>query len=125
VLDDRGLVINWLVKVVLAFTVVGLLLFEVGAVIVARASADSTAGKAAEDAGFRYRDTRDIGVATEAARTRAENEGAEFISYGVNAQGDTNSVTVRKTAKTLFIQRIEPLKKYRVATATESTSIPQ
>jgi hypothetical protein len=125
VLDERGIVINWLVKVVLVFTIVGLVLFEVGAVVVARATADSTAGKAAEDAGFRFRDTHDIDIAREVAKVRVENEGAELISYEVDAQGERNTVSVRKKAKTLFIQRIGRLEKYTVANATKSTAIPE
>jgi hypothetical protein len=123
VLDDRGIVINWLVKVALAFIIVGLILFEIGAVVIVRTTAGETASKAAIEAGFRYRDTRDVNRAADVAREYVERQGAEFISYSVDPDGTTSTVSVRKRAKTLFIQRIEPLKKFTVANATESSPI--
>jgi hypothetical protein len=122
-LDDRGIVINWLVKVAVAFIIVGLILFEIGAVVIVRTTAGETASKAATEAGFRYRDTGDVNRAADVAREYVESQGAEFISYSVDPEGTTSTVSVRKRAKTIFLQRIEPLKKYTVATATESSPI--
>jgi hypothetical protein len=117
------IVINWLVKVSLVIIVVFLIGFEVVGVVVARGTAQDTAREAAQEAGFRFRDTRDFRLAEDEARRYVDKEGAQFISLAVNDQANTSTVSVRKTATTLFIQNIGPLKKYTLAEATESAPI--
>lgn len=123
--SSGDIVINWLVKVSLAIIVVFLIGFEVVGVVVARGTAQDTAKEAAQEAGFRFRDTKNFRLSEDEARAYVEREGAEFISLAVNEQANTSTVSVRKTATTLFIQNIGPLKKYTLAEATESAPITQ
>lgn len=118
------IVTGWLIKVVLVLTVLGLLGFEVVGVLIAKASSADVARLAAQESGFRYRDTQNVREAEKTARDYAAKEGAEFVSIGVDPRADTLSVTIRKKAKTLFIHNIGPLEKYTVATATETTPLP-
>lgn len=124
-MTDRGqIVVSWLLKVVLGLAVAGLILFEVVGVVLARGTAEDTAAKAAQDAGFTYRDTGDVKRAEATAKAYAENEGAEFISLSVDEEARTTTVTVRKKARTFFIQYIGPLKKYTSSTGTQSAPLP-
>jgi hypothetical protein len=117
------IVINWLIKVSLVIIVVFLIGFEVVGVVVARGTAQDTAREAAQEAGFRFRDTRNFRQAEDEARRYVEKEGVQFISLAVNEQANTSTVSVRKTATTLFIKNIGPLKKYTLVEATESAPI--
>ncbi len=123
--DSGHIVVNWLLKVSLAIVVVFLIGFEVVGVVIARGTAQDTAKEAAQEAGFRFRDSKNFPLAEQEARAYVEREGAEFLSLAINEQANISTVSVRKTATTLFIQNIGPLKKYTVTTATESAPITQ
>lgn len=122
--DSGQIVIGWLAKVIVGLLVVGLVLFEVVGVLVARGTAADTASKAAQEAGFTYRDSRDVRRAEQTARSFVEKEGGEFISFSVDTRDRTATVTVRRVAKTFFIHRIGALKKYTIATSTQSSPLP-
>lgn len=122
---ERGqIVLSWLIKVVLGLGLAGMLLFEVVGVLLARGTAADTASKAAQEAGFTYRDTGSVERAEETAEEYAEKEGAEFISLSVDSEDRLTTVTVRKRAKTLFIHRIKVLRKYTVSTEAQSAPLP-
>jgi hypothetical protein len=122
--SDRGIVVSWLLKVSLVLVVIGVLLFEVVGVVVANGTASETARNAAQEAGFRYRDTSNAELARDTAREFVEKEGAEFVSLEIDPRDRRISVTVRKEAQTLFIQNIAALKKYTTATTTQSAPLP-
>lgn len=122
--SDAGQVVNWLVKVVVGLFLAGLVVFEVGAAVIVKATAADTASKAATEAGFTYRDSASRERAEQEAKAIAEREGSELVSFEVNLQNRTTTVTVRKTAKTLFIHKIDQLKKYTTVTATQSAPFP-
>lgn len=123
-LSDSGQVTSWLVKVVIGFAVAGLLAFEGGAVMINRLTARDTASKAAQEAGFAWRDSGDYQRAETAARAQAESERTTLEKLEINVAARTSSATVRKRAKTLLIHNIGFLKKYTVTTATESAPFP-
>lgn len=116
--------VSWLLKLVIGFAIAGVILFEVVGVVLARGTAADTASKAAQEAGFTYRDTGDVELAKVTAKAYCENEGAEFIDLTVDAEDRTTTVTVRKKARTLFIHNIGPLKKYTSSTETQSAPLP-
>jgi hypothetical protein len=122
--DDTGLVISWLVRLVVAFALGGLVLFEIGGVLISRITAADTAAKAAEEAGFAYRDTGDYQRARAAAQEKVESEGATLDELTIDPQSRTATVKVHKTAKTFVIQHIDVLVKYTIASATETTPLP-
>lgn len=123
-MSDAGQVVGWLVKLVVVLVVLGLVLFEVVATVLVRATAADTASKAAQEAGFVYRDTSDRSRAEETARAMVEGEGAEFVSLSVDTEQRTISVTVQKRAKTLFIHKIDALKKYTNVSETQAAPLP-
>lgn len=121
---EAGIVLDWLLKVVIALVVVGLILFEVGAVILVKATAADTAAKAGEEGGFIYRGTSDLERAEQAAEEVANKGGAELVSFSVDPQNNTTTTTVTKKAKTIFIHKIGFLEKYSRTTATQEVPIP-
>ena len=121
--DERGLVVNWLIKVIIGFVIIGILLFEVAALLLVRVRASDIAADAATEAGFTYRDTRSEERASETAESYAEREGAEFISLTVDEERRVITVTVQRTAKPLFIDRIEAFDRWITAEASESVPI--
>lgn len=117
---ESGIVINWLVKVIIGFVVVGLLLFEAASLVLVRATAADTAAEAAQEAGFTYRDTRDEERAAETAKRYAENEGTVFISLVVDDERDEIQVTLQKSAKTIFVHLIDAFEPLINVEVTES-----
>lgn len=123
--DEAGIVFNWLIKLIVGLVVVGVSLFEVVALALVRGTAADTAAEAASEAGFFYSDTHDLKRAEETAREYAESEGAEFISISIDNTRRTVTVTVRKSAKTLFVQRIGPLRRYATVEISETAPLPR
>jgi hypothetical protein len=121
---DDGLVFSWLIRLVVVLVVVALLLFEAGSVLLSRVTASDTAAKAAQEAGFDYRAGGDVNRARQVAQQIATGAGFEMVTFAIDPVARTTTVTVRKEAKTLFIQYIGPLRRYRTASATEITQLP-
>ena len=118
------IVTGWLIKLVIGLALVGLIGFEVVGVVLARGSASEVARRAAEESGFRWRDTQNVREAEQTARDWATKEGAEFVSITVDPRANELTVKVRKRAKTFWIQNIGPLKKFTVANGTATTPLP-
>lgn len=121
--DQRGIVIDWLIKLIVILVVVGVVLFEVVAVVLVRATAADTASKAAQEAGFTYRDTRDEKRARQTAEEFVEGEGVTLTGFDVDTEEDVIRVEARKEAKTLFIHRFEFFQKYVIAEVTQTAPV--
>lgn len=122
--SEAGIVLDWLLKVVVILVVVGVALFELGAIVLVRATAADTAAKAGQEAGFSYRATGDVERAKEAAEEIAEKEGAVLVSFSVDTERNVTRTTVSKKSKSIFIHRIGALEKYTEATSTQEVPIP-
>lgn len=123
--NDRGyIVVRWLIRIVVVIALLGVVVYEGASVGFARVNADEAGRKALEDAGFRFRDTNNIRIAEDAARSHVEQKGAELVSYSADARAGTSSITVRKRASTLFIHKIGPLRKYTVQEVTKTSTLP-
>lgn len=122
--SEAGIVLDWLVKVVVILVVVGVALFELGAIVLVRATAADTAAKAGQEAGFNYRGTGDVERAKEAAKEITDKEGAVLVSFSVDVERNVTITTVSKRSKSIFIHRIGALEKYTVATSTQEVPIP-
>lgn len=124
--NDRGyIVVRWLVRIIVVIALFGVIIYEGASVGFARINADEAARKALEDAGFRFRDTKNIRIAEDAARAHVEGKGAELVSYSADAREGTSSITVRKKASTLFIHKIGPLEKFTVQVVTKTSTLPR
>lgn len=116
--DERGVILNWLVKLALGLAVVGVILFDAGAIAVNVFGLDSTA--------------RDIAIAISTsagtgsnevelekeAEVLAEEAGARLMKVELDTQANTVEVRLRRTAKTLIVSRIEAIEDWGKAAAT-------
>lgn len=119
---EQGQISNWLVKIVVFLAIAGVLVIEGGAILVARGSAADAAQGATSEAAFAIK-TQGIRSDPEgAAREFATSKGVEFVSISYDQAASTVTVTVRRKAKTFLTHKIEPLKKYTVATSSFTKS---
>ena len=120
--ERGGIVTGWLLKIVFGIALSGVALFEAGAVIVATVQADNAARSAAQEAVAAYAHAHDADAARAAAEKQAAQEGAVVIAFSADASGAGGqsrvTLTVERRAKTLFIHKIGPLKRFTRARAT-------
>ncbi|MGH2703539.1 MAG: hypothetical protein ACRDJ4_00140 [Actinomycetota bacterium] len=116
--------LGWLIKIVVVLGILGLIVFEGGSVVLNRLTARDTASKAAQEAGFSYRDSTDQQRAEDAARQTAEAEGTTLVKLEIDLQNRNTTATVRKKAKSLLIHNIGPLRKYLTVTVSETAPFP-
>jgi hypothetical protein len=121
---ERGIVLGWILRIVVGVALAGVLLYEAGAVIVAAVNADNAARSAAQEAVSTFARDHDAVAAKADADRQAAAEGAVVTAFHVDAAGPGGqsrvTLTVRKIAKTLFIQRIPGLKRYVVQSASST-----
>lgn len=119
--ERGGIVTGWLLKIVLVSALVGVALFEAGAVVFATLQASNAATSAANEAVATYARAHDARAARADAERLAAREGAVVISFSADASGAGGqsrvTVVVEKRAHTLFIQKIGPLRRYTRARA--------
>jgi hypothetical protein len=118
-----GIVIGWLIKILLSLAVLGFVVFEAGAVIVAKVTADRVAIDAADEAGQVYESTGSSAKAQEAAKHIAARDQADLIRFRLLYDGKFVEVTVRKRASSVLVQRIGFLRKFSTAEATHSGQV--
>ena len=117
--DERGVIIDWLGKVLLVLAILGTIAYEAGAIAVNYFSLDSKANEIALEI------ATDIqgGVLTEhneqaieaATRALAKNADARLVAYAFDRERDTFHVTLKRSADTLIISRIDATKEWTVA----------
>ena len=100
----------------------GLIVTEVGTVLLARFNAAEAASSAAAEAAFAVRGKEIEGTPEDVAQRIAEAKGCRLVSVLVDPVTQTVTVKVAKTATTHIIQFISPLAKYRLATASHTIS---
>ena len=120
--DDRGMVASWLLRVVVAFAVFGLVIFDAGAMTVNYFGLDSSAN----DILYALRsDTAVLSNPTQlqqrAAELAAEDE-AQLVRANVDSKGWLH-VRIRRRAKTLLAQRFEALDDLTAPAVGAQTSI--
>lgn len=121
---DEGQALSWLIRISLILIVVGLALFEIVGVVLAKATASDTADKVAQDAAFNYNNGQGLEAVQESAAHQAEQEGAKLVSLEINPDARTATAVVSKKAKTLFIQNFSFFRKYTTATAKQTANFP-
>lgn len=120
--ERGGIVTGWLVRLILSLAVLGLGLYEAGAVIVAHIAADQVSSEAAREAGAVFGTTNRKTPAREAAADIAARSGATLESVEF-VRDEVVLATVTKTAPTLILGRIGFFKKWTTATATGKGAI--
>jgi hypothetical protein len=114
---DRGsVVIGWLVKLVAVLALVSVSAFDAISVGAARVSGADDADSAALAAAETWRDTHNINSALASARDASgSNETVLSAGFVIDPDGTVHLV-MKKTATTLVMSHIGPLKKYTVVT---------
>lgn len=121
--ERGGIIIGGLMKIAIFFAVAGFLVFQAGAVVVAKVQVDGIAADAASDAASEYDHSGSELKAREVAEHTAEIGGAYLTGFTVLGDRNVVRVTVAKRAKAFVLERIGPLKKYAVETATHESTI--
>ncbi len=116
-----GIVTGWLLRLVLWLGVLGVVVFEIGAVVVASVDADSAAGEVARAAVVAYRSSGSLSEAETAAEAVAEGRSVELISLAED--GTTMSVEVGRDAGTLLLHRLALTEELTERTAARQLQI--
>ncbi len=119
--DERGIIVNWLVKLLIALAVLGVILFDAGSIAANFFGLDSTAN----DVAIQLSEEVNPGTgcfespALEAsAKALAKEHEARSIDVTVDPEPTCIvRVTLRRRADTLIVGRIGPIKDWAVATA--------
>jgi hypothetical protein len=119
--DERGVIASWFGKIALTTAVLGVVLFDAGAVAVNFFGLDSTAGDVAVAVSNLAKATAGGQVNAvqleEEARRLAKEADARLVSFEYDAVGDQVFVTIRREANTLIVKRIGAIEDWGKATA--------
>ena len=116
-----GIVTGWLLRLMLWLAVLAVVVFEIGAVVVASVDADSAAGEVARAAVVAYRSSGSLADAETAAEAVAEGRSVELMS--LEEDGTTMSVEVGREAGTLFLHRLALTEDLTQRTASRDVQI--
>jgi len=121
--DERGVIVNFLLKTMIVFAMLGLVAYDLGQVVVAQVKAQDTAAAAAQAGADMYYGTKNVQRARNAADAAAASQDptSRIIAFTVNVDGSV-SVTVERTAKTLMVARIPQLRRFGLQKATDQES---
>ena len=122
--ERGGIVIGWLMRLVVMLAIVALAAYEGGAVIVAHVQSDTAATDVSEEAALAYAHSNDADQARAVADAKATSEGAVVVAFSIDAARKNITVTVEKTARTLFLQRMSFSRKWTDARTTRTQPIP-
>jgi Flp pilus assembly protein TadG len=121
--DERGVIVNFLIKTIIVFALLGLIAYDLGQVVVAQVKAQDTASAAAQAGADAYYSTKNVQMARNAADQAAgtEDPTSRITAFRVNADGSV-TVTVERTANTLLVARVPPLRRFGMQQATDQES---
>jgi hypothetical protein len=124
--DERGVIVDWLIKIILLVVVGGTILFDTGSIVVNRLSAEATADDvatlAANEVAFGG-ETFTAAEVEEAVEVEAERHDVKLLKFEYDATEGTIFVKVRKRATTFVAGRFDVFNDWTRATgqATSST----
>lgn len=113
--DSGSIVIGWLTRLVILFAVLGFLAYDGLSLVTANYGAADDAAVAASAAADTYKGTNNVQAAYEAAVESVAGKGdtIEPKTFQVDQAGKV-TLTIDRTASTLWMHRIGPLKKWTV-----------
>jgi hypothetical protein len=118
--DDRGIVINWLVKILIAFAIGGVILYDAGSIAVnffgLDGAADEIANQLATDVTSGKLNLEDESGLKLEARKEARKRDAKLTKFTIDAKGNIH-VRLKRTAETLVVSRIPPIEDWAKSTA--------
>lgn len=109
--DDRGILASFLIKLIVAFVVVGLVLIDGTAIVLNRLQTDDVADAAAREAAKSFESSGNVQLARQAVLDTLEekNPAAKMKSLVVRTDGSV-VVTITRRADTLVTEHIEFMK---------------
>ena len=121
-LGDRGdIVLGWLTKVVVTLGVLGVIGFDAMSLVSTRFQAEDHGQLAARTASATYQSSKSLQAAYEAAVAEVAEYGdvVDPASFAV-APDTTITLTLRRTARTMLVERIAPLRDWALIETTVS-----
>ena len=119
--DERGIIVSWLVKLVIALAIVGVVLFDAGAIAVNAFTLSSTAGDIATALSTTVQQSGTASInenqLENQAQELADDAGAKLVSVTVDTNARIVKVRLRRSADTLIVRRVDPISKWGRATA--------
>lgn len=123
--DERGVVMDWFLKLAVFGAMLAVVLFDFGAIAVNTVGLESTVDEVAHGLSVSIADDTlnpvDEAALKEAARPTTELAGARVVKVTVDIEGLVH-VRIRRRADTLLVARVGPLSHWAVATADGSAA---
>lgn len=123
-MNDRGdIVLGWLTKLVVTLAVLGVIGFDLISLGTARFQAEDHAQNAVRAASEVYKTPADVQAAYDAALAAVVEHGDTIDPNSFAVSGDgTVTLTVHRTATTMLVEKIGPLRAWADVTRTVSAS---
>lgn len=120
--DQRGFVLSFFIRLIVAFAILGVAINEVGQVLIATVDSHNAAGSAAQAAADSYLRSPNFQLAHQAAVTAARDEDpqAKVLKVSISPNDGSATVMVKTTANTLVMSRVSWLKPWDVRRASET-----
>lgn len=117
--NERGIIGDWLAKTLIAFVVVGVVLFDAGSILVNFFTLDNSADSIAVAVSTSIAGGRNVPdqVHEDEARELAREEGARLVGFEIDQQERVVRVALRRRASTLVVERIGWISDWARATA--------
>jgi hypothetical protein len=115
--NERGVIGDWIIKVMLMLAVVGVLVFDIGAIAVNTFGLNSTATDIANEIAPAPGEVLTQRSVEDEAAELAANAGARVVKVTFDRVNNMVSIRIRRQADTIVIGRIGPLEDWTRATA--------
>jgi hypothetical protein len=122
--NERGVILDWLLKVGIWLALISIVLFDAGAIVVNAISLDSTANDLAIQMSTgvgegRAETDKEI---TDYAENLATENGVKLVKASVDEEGVLR-IRIRRTAETLVVSKIGFIEDWAVATADGKSDV--
>ena len=119
--ESGDIILGWLTRIVIGFSLVGVVGFDGVSIGVAHVSAADDANTVARSASHAWLDTHQAAAALQAAQSTAEEHDETVISSSLKVATDgTVDVEIERTATTLVVRHIHALRSWVTITAAGS-----
>ena len=125
--DESGVIVSWFVKIAVLMVVIGVVLYDVGSIVVNQVSLDSTADEVAIAVSLTVDQGPSITLFTDEEVWRLAKEAAaaegitnvRILKKGTDVDDEgVVHIRLRRKASTLVTKYIGPLQKYTIATVS-------
>jgi hypothetical protein len=117
--DERGVILDWLLKTMFFLAIIGVILFDLGSIAVNYIGLNSTANDIANTVSTSIAggdvDPTDQTAIQGQAKALAQDAAARLVRVKVDVDGIVH-VKLKRTARTLIVNHIGAIKKWALAT---------